>query len=180
MNYTFTYKIEKDDYYQFNRFHIRHSAFAKRRQLTMRFLIPGIFIAAAALFYLPSRAQGDFPVISVAYLALAVLFGVFFNQISDFAIKRNIKKMQRSGRIHYDKDINYEFGDELFRETTPDSTAEIKYSIITEVAEGKKAIYIYVNLQQAHIVPLRVFASEQERGEFLRFIKSKIAEYKTN
>ena len=174
MNYTFSYTINQDDYFQFNRYHIRNAAFAKRRQLTMRLIVSGIFIAAAVLFYLPSRAQGDFPVISVAYLALAVLFGVFFYQISDFAIKRNIKKMQKKGRLHYDKEITYAFYDDFFREIAQDIVSEIKYSLITSIDEGKSAIYLYISIQQAHIVPHRVFATASERESFLQFLKSKI------
>ena len=179
MKYTFSYKIEKDDYYQYNRYHVRNSAFAKRRRLTMRILLAVIFVIAAVLFFITDWFNGEFPALSIAYLVVGLGFCIFFNQLTDLAIRRSIKKMQKTGKLHYDKEITYEFYDDFFREIAPDMASEIKYSIITDVAEGTQkvgnnTIYLYINVQQAHIVPLRVFRDEQERVEFLQFIKGKV------
>jgi len=179
MNYTFSYTINQDDYFQYNRYHIRNAPHVKRRQQIMRFVFSAVLIAIGAFITFINRSIDAMTFIAVFYIIIGLLYLIFYYKLVDFTIKRSIKRLQKSGRLHYDKEITYEFGDDFFREITPDSTSEVKYSMITRIAEGKpaegkRAIYVYINLQQAHIIPLRVFADEQERDSFLQFLNSKI------
>ena len=178
MNYSFTFTIALEDYVQFNKFHIRNAPYAKSRQLKTRIALAVLFFAISLLMALRRRPAEVINVLSIIFALYALIVLIFYNRISDFAIKRSLKKAAKKagkmGRLHYDKEITNEFLDDCFRETTADSEATVKYSMIERVAADKNAIYLYTNMQAAHIVPNRVFADEQERGEFLRFIQSRV------
>lgn len=55
-----------------------------------------------------------------------------------------------------------------------DSTTDFKWSLISRIDNGKKAIYLYLETNMAIIIPKRYFSTESEQIEFIEFVNKRI------
>ena len=92
--------------------------------------------------------EAVFTYYSIVFVVALSIFS-FYKKITDFSLKRNIKKLKKTGRLHYDSEVTYEFLDDSFIETTRDSESVIKYSIIEKVSSGTNAFYLFTSVQSA-------------------------------
>jgi hypothetical protein len=172
VKYSFT--INEDDYYEFNKYHLYNSPYSKRRMMFLRIFPPVVFIAIA-IYMGPSMG---FKVVSymiyTIFFTMALVHFLFYKKSMNRTLKRNIKKLRKTGRLHYESEITYEFLEDTFIETTHESESVTKYSMIERVSTGPSAFYLYTSVQVAHIVPFRVFANDSEREAFFSFIQSKV------
>lgn len=176
MKFKFNIKIEGNDYYEFNKYHIYNTRLIKRRMMVTRILLP-IFIIEIA--FLMGRALHSPEISNIVYgifIIMAITVFFFYNQITNLSLKWNIKKARETGRLYNDNEITYEFSEDSFIEVTRDSESVIKYSMIDKISSGTSAFYLYINAQSAYIVPYRVFANDQERKGFLDFIENKLSD----
>ena len=88
--------------------------------------------------------------------------------------KKSLEKLKRDGKITYQKESTYNFGDDGYAMTTPDSSSTSNYTVFERVGDGSKGIYLFKTVNSALIIPNRAFGSAGERADFLAFIKSKI------
>jgi len=172
----YVFRIEENDYYEFNKYHAHNTPSLKRRTMATRIILPIVILALANLVEQSMDFSGPKYVYYGIFLAMALCVFLFYNQIANREIKRFIKRTKKTGRLYFDSEIAYEFLEDSFTETTQDSASTFKYSIITKVSIGKNAFYLYISAQTAHILPFRVFASDSDREEFLRFIQSKVTD----
>jgi hypothetical protein len=63
--------------------------------------------------------------------------------------------------------------DHFVEQTSAFDINEYKWSTIRKIRENKHFIMIYVSIFKLHLIPKRIFASENECAEFLKFIKEK-------
>ncbi|WP_459931612.1 YcxB family protein [Desulfosporosinus burensis] len=52
--------------------------------------------------------------------------------------------------------------------------AKTQFKAIDTIVENKEHIYIYVNANSAHIIPIRIFVNEAEKNDFLAFLQQRI------
>jgi hypothetical protein len=132
-------------------------------------------MAITAIFMVQIISTREISYLSYVFPFIIILaFLLFYKQITNRALKRNIKKLRKTGRLHYESEITYEFLEDSFIETTHESESVNKYSMIEIVSTGSSAFDLYVSVQVAHIVPFRVFANDSDREAFLGFIQSKV------
>ena len=170
----YSYHIVENDYYEFNKYHLFNTPLSKRRMMFGKIFVTAFILFMALIVGLTGKNDAVTYSFFGFCLVVILLYNIFFRQFMYFSIKRNIKKMKKTGKIHYDKEITSEFLEDSFAEKTADSESLVKYTMLAKIATGTNAFYLYVNVQSALIVPFRVFADENEKSMFFEFIQSKI------
>lgn len=170
MDFSFSFTLNEQDYFEYNKYHLYNTPALKKRLLIARFGLSAFFIIFGIVY---GKILEIFGISLVVFGLLALLWIIFFRSIQSRQIKRNLKVMKKAGKLHYDKEISLHFQDECFTEATPDSEAKIKYSMLERVAVGDTDIYLYTGAAMAYIVPCRAFKDIGEKDAFLTFIASK-------
>ena len=88
-------------------------------------------------------------------------------------MKKYIELMKKDGKLPYGKETLIRFEEDFFIDTDEINEVKIKYSSIEKIAICAQAIYIYISVQQASIIPLSVFETEEQKAAFLAFIHNK-------
>jgi len=107
----------------------------------------------------------------VVAIALAIL--LFYKQFSILLLKRKRKKLRKAEKTTHNQELSCEFLEDSFVISAQGAETMLEYSIIRKIYFSASAFYFFVGTRLAYILPLRVFASDSERNEFIAFIQSK-------
>ena len=171
MPFRYTFTLTEQDAYDFSMHHLKHSSAMKRQILAVRVAFTVIVLAVMFLMMM----RNDNLVLALIIAAFEMLiFQLLVHPIMKWSYIRNLKSHKKSGRLAYDKEITFEFGEDTLNEITPDTSSSAKYSMFQRVESGETAIYLYVTAMTAQLIPHRVFPAPQDREAFLAFIRGKI------
>lgn len=163
--FEFNYELNDDDYYEFNKFHIYNAPMHKKELFLARILPPVIFI-------LISLIVGNVIIyITAGILSIGCL--VSFKKLNNYAIKRRIQRMKKTGKLPIEDNVILRFHDDGFVEITEKNESKFSYTCIERVENAESAIYIYTGAIQAFIIPHHVFKDKIEEEMFLEFINQK-------
>lgn len=169
--FSFTYAIDENDYYEFNKHQTYCSPANRKRLMISRFAWPVIFISCGLLL----GTSLEYPVIAyVVYGAAAVAWLVFFKRMTDRRIKKNLVRLKKIGKLPYPPDVTIAFFDDYVHEQTSMSETKFDYSLIERVDTTADTVYIYLSALSASILPNRVFKDSAERDAFLTFLRAKL------
>lgn len=161
------YELTKQDYIDFNIYHMTSSVTMKRSLFIQRFIIPIIFLVLP-IFLIKIT---DIPLwywYSV-FIILSVLWVVFYKKFLIKSVERRISKILDEGKttgilgVHH-----FSFTEEGIVDKTEFS--ETKYNVIEKVVESEKHIFIYVSAVMAYIIPIRIFNSVDVKSKFLKML----------
>ena len=107
----------------------------------------------------------------IVSLLLTALSFLDLRKFDEHHFKHIMEEMKKNGKLPYDKNVQMCFDEDSFINISEMGEMKVAYTGIEKVYEGTKHIYIYVNVSQAHIIPLHVFESEAQKDEFLAFIR---------
>jgi hypothetical protein len=178
--YVFNVKLTEADYYEFNRFHMKHDPASKRVRMMTRVFV--IAVIGIYIILVNNAGQDNFtdiarPVMLITYIVLlGILVGLSFLLdilLTPLFIKMSINATKKKGKLAFDEHAVVAFGEDSFTETTADAVNTAKYSKIEKICHADRAIYIFLNAQMAQIIPLSVFESEEQRSAFWVFINQK-------
>ena len=102
----------------------------------------------------------------------AILVGVI-NIALIISIQVNTKKYYNSSKKFAEKEIEFEFNEEEYKIQTDTSNAILKYEDIYRVAENKKAMYIFISMNQAYIIHQDLIGEEMY-NQVRELIKRKV------
>lgn len=173
MIYSFSYQMDEQDYYEFNRRHMFHAPGARKNLLIARLGVPFALLIIGGMM---ARSREQSVPFFAAFALVALGYVVFFNRLMERRLKKNIKKLGRQGSLYFGKPMRLEFFDEQITETTGESSASYAYSRIERIDDSGDAIYLFFGAMQAFVLPGRVFESPQQRQEFLAFVAPKIGQ----
>lgn len=168
--FRFTYTLDDNDYFEFNKHHIYYSAMNKKRAKFAPFYWVVIFMLFG---FILAQALND-PFSYYVYGALSILWVIFYKQINNAALKRRIKSMKKAGKLPYSHQVTMSFMEDCIIEKEEASEAKSEYSLIENVMMGETAVYVYKSAISAYIVPNRVFQNAEEKKSFIEFVQSKI------
>jgi len=168
MPYHFEYSMTDNDFYEMNRFHQRNTPTVVHRMLVIRLIV------AILVFYIIYKFTSyALPWGLVSSLAVGVLGFFAFPWLMDRRMRNDINRLKRRGRLVPLQNVSLDFQYNSFTETASENSTDYLYSEFDHVGVGRTAIYLYKTRNAAVMVPNRVFGSEEERADFLAFIKSK-------
>lgn len=161
------YQITKQDYIDFNIYHMTHSVTMKRSLFIQRFTFPIMFLAFP-IFLIKIT---DIPLWywSSVCIISSILWIVFYPKFLKRSVEKRISKILEEGKTTgIIGNHSFSFTEEGIVDKTEFS--ETKYNLIEKVVESETHIFIYVSAVMAYIIPTRVFHSVDEKSEFLNIL----------
>ena len=174
--YKFNTNMDNNDYLDFNIYHFIYDKAGRRTgNFTFFRLFPPLFWFLCT--FLAIRVTQDFSTI-IFLVVFCVAFTIFWLVIAKRRyiahLRKNIKKMEKNGKLPYAKNVTMIFEQDTITQITEFENSTMKYSMMERIVETEKAIFIYVGANQAIIVPLSVFDDDNIKEQFIRFIEGKI------
>jgi len=172
--FQFSFTLNDDDYFEYSKYDLLHDPIGKQTLFEQRLFPPLLLLSFFVRAYRENNAR--LVVIFIVILFILSIFWIAFAKSFLFRrMKRNIGIQKKLGKLPYPVESTLVFENNFYRLTTPEYEITAKYSEIEFINEAKNYIYIYRNVSQAHIIPLHVFADDEEKARFVAFIESKIA-----
>lgn len=174
MKYTIT--LTEEDFLKFN---IEHMKISKMGRLAEKliWLFCALMTAAGGILFFSVAKGDDYPVYvpiieTVGLVVVALTYMLFFRQKQfNKTLKRMIKLQKKDGKLPFSENSVIEFGDDEIFETTENSNSHIKYDELTNVYFTDNEMYLYINSQQAFIIPYSQLGDDKEK--VVDFIKQK-------
>ena len=158
-----TTDISRQDFFEFNKF-----VFIKNR-LKRTVMIGAISIGV--LFFVLND-MNDTAFSWIAFLIYYILMGGIYYLAIYLALLRTKKSPKADGTILGKKEL--EFTDDKIMYHTEDSEGSYKWTIIKELDESPKTIYLFFDTNMGIIIPKRIFKNEGEMAEFKELVSRKI------
>ena len=174
MDFRFHVHLTDEDYLDYNIFWVLRSPYGKKQMIKFRI----IFAALTAVVFFLSLLGGGFSadafVGAIPYLVVLILVQLLLDPFFIWVLKGHIKSLKKQGKMGYSPDSEMEFFEDYFVEVTPQNKTEQKYSVLERISViENKCVYIHVNNVMSYILPMACFASKEEYGRFMEFIKTK-------
>lgn len=171
--YKFIYNLDDNDYLKFNMYHFLNSPVNKNNARFFKWIPSVMFILTAVWVFID---DGDF-IFRVLFLicssVLSIVWLIFYKRFIAFCTRRFINKTKKTGKLPYNKNIALLFEEESIHEQTEASEGRVKYNQIERFVITNTGVYIYIDIIQAYILPLRVFSNSQQLNGFLTFLECK-------
>ena len=159
------YELTKEDYVDFNMYHVKNSKGIKKTIFMQRYVISLMFLIIPIAIWILKKET--FNILYIICPLFWVVWILFYDKAFDKSIVKKINRMLdksiNSGLIGM-HNINIENG-EIIEKT---SSGYIKNNIrdINEIQETKDHIFIYVSNNNAYVIPKRTFKSEEKLNSF--------------
>ena len=168
--------LGEDDYLEFNKFHAFESMHGKKLINKTRFSFVLAMVIIGALFLLVMGLTG----FSVTYLALLLLFtllyAVFLKKIATRNLKRQIKRLKKTGKLPFDPEATLEFHEDKIVEITPSRREEYSYTVLERICVVKdRYILLYKNSVSAYILPMAQVQTQCDQEDLVVFLSKKCA-----
>ena len=173
------YELTKQDYIDFNIYHIKNSDTIKRSMLLQRYVMAALYLILPFLV----ASVTDIPLWYwfIAFVIAAVLWVAFYPRYFMSTTVKRISKMLEEGN---NKDMlgqhSISLDDEGFRETSLNGESKVSWSGVEKVGDTESHIFIYTSSIMAYIIPKRTFLDENTRLEFLKILNEKLEDKKNN
>jgi len=165
------YTVTEEDYYRFSCHHAFTSRQGRRTLLTAQILLP-VLLALIAL----AAAASDPAFLAVklgALAAISVLWVVFAKRRMRRAIRKNLRRLKKSGRLPYSGSGTLTFGESEIAETGETGESRVPYSLVEKLDATDGGVYVYVGAMQAVLLPNACFADAAQRDALLAFLREK-------
>ena len=175
MLYRFGVNLTDDEYYKFNVFMQTRSEMGKKNVWLTRI----VFTVAAVIFALVLFSTGTLGVMSIPFLiqvAIVILiFQIKYIAIVKYFIRKAIESYKEQGKFIYSPESVIEFDEDKLYEITDESKIEQMLSNMefVSICEYDKVIYISRNAAMTFVMPYRVFENDEQREEFIEFLRRK-------
>jgi len=170
----YRFSLEEEEYMAFSVAHAFHTPQNKRTMLVARALLPCIFLIIFFVVVNRNVSMEAIKGVTGAILLVASLWWVvFFERIIGKQLRKNILKLKKAGKLPYEKNTCLQFHEDHIMNITPDGELKIAYTKIENIIIAPLAIYIYINVAQAIVLPRRVFANVEDQAAILRLLEEK-------
>ena len=174
MRFKFDITLSDNDYFDYIVFMVMKSPYGKKQIIKFRVIIAVMLLAFCFISLWGGGFTAEAFLGIIPYLAMLILVEILFAPIFAWILKSQIKSLKKSGKMAYSPSASIEFFDEEFIEISEENRIESKYSTVERVSVIKgEAIYIHVNNAMSYILPSACFESDEQREDFLAFIKTK-------
>jgi len=167
-----SFEVVLEDIHAFNFHYATTAALPRRNQQRVRLALT--MLLASLLFALGLAIHAPVPFWVVGVLILLAWWRVYpkrIEAISQQATKRLYADGRNKGMLgpHV-----VSFDDEWLSEVTADREVRTRWAVVEKAALTDAHLFLYVSGFSAVIVPLRAFATEEERKGFLNAAQSRV------
>lgn len=167
------FKLTKEDYIEFNTYHMEHSKVVKKSMFLQRYVVSLVYLIAPFVF---SRIS-DIPFLywMIPFAIIYILWIVLYPKRIRRLTGKRIKKMLEEGdNSEFLGDQSIILTEEGIEKKSPTSERKNGWASVQRIEETKRLLMIYVSAVSAYLVPLNAFGSEEEKNLFINQIKSKM------
>lgn len=166
------YELTKEDYLNFNLYHLNHSKMIKKSLFIQRYIVSIVFLIVPFIFSsiteMPLYVY--FPVFALIWLLWIIFYKKYFDRI---AIKRIEKMLNEGKNLCLLGKYSVETNEDGFIEICPNGESKITWNGIDKVVENELYIFIYIDSVRAYIIPKRAFTNDNLKNEFLQSVTEK-------
>lgn len=172
MNYR--YELNAQDLIDFNIFHITYSKLARRSFFVQRYILSLSFLILP--FILRNFTTMPLEYLMVIFFLLYIYWVAFYPKRIKKIVSRKITKVLAEGKNHSVVGThNLTITEEEIVDISEHSEARTPFQSVENIVEDKGHIFIYVNANSAHIIPIRMFESNEQKNELLAFLRKKVS-----
>lgn len=169
------YRLEKEDYYEFNLHHMSHFKKVNRSITIQRFMMPILFTIFAAITY----KRGNTPLIIILpiYLIAATGWVVLYPKFLQRSVNKRldaILKLESNKSLLEDKTL--EVADDGLYEILEDDNRVLSSKEVVDIIETDKNVYVYLPAEAAYIIPKKFFKDEEEKKRFVSKLEKLLVE----
>jgi hypothetical protein len=172
----FNILLDDEDYIAFNQYHLEHSGLGKRNELAMKWLIPCFCLFCIIIFVIAGAETGLLLSEAVVLILCSVIWLFCYKKFILKITERKIKSLKKMEKLPYEENSKIIFNEQEMCEMTANTITQTKYRTIQKVCVADRAIYIYVDMIRAYIIPNATFRDLYEKEQFLEFLKTKVDE----
>lgn len=169
-----TFHVTEQDYIDFNKYQLLHSAAGKKNLLIIRFL-PLLFSVFLFLIMLMAGTGTGLLVTEAVVLGIISVLSFFFSE--RFVLKgmdKTIEKLKKDGKLPYSTDGRLIFTEEYIQEITAASETKVFYTSIEKVCVSEHIIYLFFSSAQAFLIPDSCFTGNGQKEQLLQFLQTKV------
>lgn len=167
----FEYILSKQDYIDFNVFHISYSDSMRRSVFIQRYIPPIGFLILPFILILVTTIPLWYWL--TVFVFTSILWIAFYQKYIERSISKRISKMLDEGE-NEGKGIlgkhKFSFSKEGIVDICEHSELKTKLNAIENIVEAKEHIFIYISPVSAFIIPNRVFESGAHKRDFLEML----------
>lgn len=154
----FEITITEEDYIKFNIDHLKTSQVGKWMTRTTWFIFIMAFVFCGISFFINAKSDGTplfVPTIWTAFFGILMLvYMLFFNKkVIKRSVMKTIKVQKKDGKLPFFEKSVIEFTDEEIIEETDTGISRAKYDKLETLCICDTVMYLYINSQQAIILP---------------------------
>lgn len=179
MEYNFKYSLSEDEYAEYNAFSGWHAPWQKKARF--KYLINTaffFFIAIIATVIVIDKFEGDetnFTSLLIISSIITLIFTFFSNYQAPFRFKSKARLfIRKDENAHLINESEIEISDRGIYKTNPETKVNLNWNSIIKYAVSENLFYLYVNSQEALVIPKRLFESQIKIEEFDKFLTEKI------
>ena len=174
MEYQFNITISDNDYIAFNLFHTKYSPQGKNALRRIRNLSFGLILIIIALKVSADGLTLETGIYAVLLSLFVLLFFFAYKMLMGKLTALLVKSMQNTGKPPYDKEITFQFREDVFIDTVPSKRTEAGYELIEHIYSFKdRYLFIYVTSMSAHILPISQLKEQLDLEAFTAFLSAK-------
>lgn len=171
----FMYELSKQDIIDFNLFHILYAKSTRQSYYFRRYIFSLSFLTLPFLLAQFTEIRFEY------WLAIFILYYIYWvvtypKRIKNM-ISKKISRMVDKGKTDSVLGThNLTVSQEGIVDKSEQTEAVTQFRDIDNIVEDKEHIYIYVNADSAHIIPIKIFENEAQKHEFLEYLRQKVSQ----
>lgn len=163
------YSLTKEDYINFNVFHMDYSKTMRNSIFVQRYLISLVFLIVP--FFLSANSQIPFWYWFAVFCITYILWVVFYKRYAIYFLRKRVARMLDEGKndgLLGARSLS--LNENGIASSSAATETKHAWDTVVSVAATDEYIYIYVGAVMAYIVPTRVFAGDEQKTEFLNMV----------
>lgn len=165
------YEITERDYILFNQYYMMNSDTGKKMRTVVKTVLP---IALLCLCAAVGIRNGSSIVGALLGLFFALLFVALTDRIFLWSTKFSVKMMKKTRELPYPQVGKYIFCEDRVTDVNAKGEQTVFYAAIKKACCTVDAVYIFIESNQAFIVPYRLFPDANAKNDFIAFLRTKI------
>ena len=168
-----SYELHQSDYVDYNYFYVKKKAERSRISLVIIFL--ALCYLLLDIYLHGGETLLDFFTAPILFLAGYILLVLFV--WSKWNVRNKVNKLFRSGRnAGLIGPRTLTFTEENLLITTSLSESKLKWPAFEYLKESDEHLFLFLTVNQAYIIPKRIFLLDQELHDVKSFIERKLSE----
>ena len=164
-----SYKNNIQDIIDLNIYNVNNSSISKRQLRISLFLMPALFIFYISYLYIIHR--GVSTTLLVVTIGLSILWIIFYPKSFRWRVSRLVTKRVKEGNgKNVFSNTVLTLDDEGITKRSDMVNSKVLWLSIEKVVVTESHVFLFLNLTNAIIIPLKVFKSLVEKERFLQFI----------